>query len=195
MVTRVWRGHSGQSLLMAARDDAGGGTRTIAHSTRRRQGLGERHEMHYTGHVPEAPLSQVAGSAACCGTSFRACARCSCAADGGSAAGRFVRSHLIPSRLSKCPRSCLLMSLYERPCAFRSWRNSWWMLPTIVSSSLQWTMEQHVDIPVPGRGGRYAGLQGFLPRQSSTTPYFREVRISERIVEQFAIPSSERTYF
>ena len=42
-------------------------------------------------------------------------------------------------------------------------------VPTIVSYSwLQLSMEQNVDIPVPGRGGRIAGLQGFLPRQSST---------------------------
>ena len=43
-------------------------------------------------------------------------------------------------------------------------------VPTIVSySSLQRTMEQHVDIPVPpGRGGRNAGLQGSLPGQSAT---------------------------
>ena len=37
-------------------------------------------------------------------------------------------------------------------------------VPTIVSySSLQRTLEQHVDIPVPGRGGPICGLQGFLP--------------------------------
>ena len=37
-------------------------------------------------------------------------------------------------------------------------------VPTIVSySSLQRIMEQNVDIPVPGGGGRNAGLQGFLP--------------------------------
>ena len=42
-------------------------------------------------------------------------------------------------------------------------------VPTIVSfSSLQRIMEHNVDIPVPGGGGRLAGLQGFLPRQSST---------------------------
>ena len=29
-------------------------------------------------------------------------------------------------------------------------------------------MEQNVDIPVPGRGGRNVSLQGFLPEQSST---------------------------
>ena len=35
-------------------------------------------------------------------------------------------------------------------------------VPTIASySSLQRTVEQNVDIPVPGRGGRIAGLQGF----------------------------------
>ena len=43
-------------------------------------------------------------------------------------------------------------------------------VPTIVSySSLQRTVEHRVDIPVPGRGGRSSGLQGFLPGQSSTT--------------------------
>ena len=58
-------------------------------------------------------------------------------------------------------------------------------VPTIVSySSLQRTVEQHVDIPVPGRGGRISGFQGFLPEQSSTAPQFSEERISERIVEQ-----------
>ena len=42
-------------------------------------------------------------------------------------------------------------------------------VPTIISfSSLQRIVEQNVDIPVPGGGGRLAGLQCFLPRQSST---------------------------
>ena len=58
-------------------------------------------------------------------------------------------------------------------------------VPTIISySSLQRTLEQHVDIPVPGGGGRIVGLQGFPPRQSSSAPYSREELISERIVEQ-----------
>ena len=38
------------------------------------------------------------------------------------------------------------------------------------SSSLQRTLEQHVDIPVPVGGGFMAGLGGFLPGQSSTAP-------------------------
>ena len=42
-------------------------------------------------------------------------------------------------------------------------------VPMIVSYSwLQLRMEQNVDIPVCGRGGRSSGLQGFFPRQSST---------------------------
>ena len=58
-------------------------------------------------------------------------------------------------------------------------------VPTIVSySSLQRTMEQNVDIPVPGRGRRISGRQGFLPRQSSTALHGSQERISERIVEQ-----------
>ena len=44
-------------------------------------------------------------------------------------------------------------------------------VPTTNSfSSLQRTVEQHADIPVPGGGGRLAGLQSFLPGQSSTAP-------------------------
>ena len=34
--------------------------------------------------------------------------------------------HFFAGRLSKCPRSCLSMSLCARPCALRSWWNSWW---------------------------------------------------------------------
>ena len=45
-------------------------------------------------------------------------------------------------------------------------------------------MEQHVDIPVPRRGGRNAGLQGCLPGQSSTASQLSLERISERIAEQ-----------
>ena len=63
-------------------------------------------------------------------------------------------------------------------------------VPTIVSySSLQRIMAQTVDIPVPGGGGRNAGLQGFPPEQSSTAALSSAERISERIVEQcFDIP-------
>ena len=43
-------------------------------------------------------------------------------------------------------------------------------------------LEQIVAIPVPGGGGRLAGLQGFLPGQSSTAP---QERISGRIMGQF----------
>ena len=58
-------------------------------------------------------------------------------------------------------------------------------VPTIVScSSLQRTMAQLVDLPVPGRGGRNAGLQGFPSEQSSTATLSSAERISERIVEQ-----------
>ena len=42
-------------------------------------------------------------------------------------------------------------------------------VPTVVSySSLQQqSVEQNVDIPVPGTRGDHGGLQGFLPRQGS----------------------------
>ena len=45
-------------------------------------------------------------------------------------------------------------------------------------------MEQNVDIPVPGRGGRISGLQGFPPGQNSTARRSSKKRISGRIVEQ-----------
>ena len=58
-------------------------------------------------------------------------------------------------------------------------------VPTIVSYAwLQLHMEQNVDIPVPGQGGRISGLQRFSPGQSSTALHSSEERISERIVEQ-----------
>ena len=58
-------------------------------------------------------------------------------------------------------------------------------VPTIISySSLQRTVEQSVNIPVPGREEQHVGLQGFLPRQRSTALHASQERSSERIVEQ-----------
>ena len=58
-------------------------------------------------------------------------------------------------------------------------------VPTIISySSLQRTVEQNVNIPVPGRGGQQVGLHGFLSRQRSTALHASQERNSERIVEQ-----------
>ena len=65
-------------------------------------------------------------------------------------------------------------------------------VPTTVSysSSFQRTVEQHVDTPVPGDGGRPSfGLQGFSSGQRSTASPSRK-RISERIVEQIVDPVS-----
>ena len=45
-------------------------------------------------------------------------------------------------------------------------------------------MEQHVDIPVPRRGGRLAGPQAFPPEQSSTASQLSLERTSVRIAEQ-----------
>ena len=59
-------------------------------------------------------------------------------------------------------------------------------VPTIISYSsvFQQTLEQIVDIPVRGRGGRNVDLQGFRPGQGPTAPYSSLERISEQIVEQ-----------
>ena len=58
-------------------------------------------------------------------------------------------------------------------------------VPTIrsFSSLFQRSVEEHVDIPVPGGGGPSSGLQGFSSGQSSTASPSK-IRISERIVEQ-----------
>ena len=64
-------------------------------------------------------------------------------------------------------------------------------VPTIISySSLQQTVEQHVDIPVPGGRGPSSGLQGFSSGQSSTALPSSKKRISERIMEQIVDPVS-----
>ena len=64
-------------------------------------------------------------------------------------------------------------------------------VPTVISySSLQRTVEQHVDIPVPGGGGSVSSLHGFFPRQRSTASLSSKKCISERIVEQIVDPVS-----
>ena len=66
-----------------------------------------------------------------------------------------ILPHDIPPRRS-CRHTQLVDQLVEVPT------------PVSYSLLLQRTVEQHVDIPVPVGGGRNAGLQGFLPEQSST---------------------------
>ena len=51
-------------------------------------------------------------------------------------------------------------------------------------------MKQQVDIPVPRRGGRSTGLQGFSSGQRSTATRSFMKRISERTVEQIVVPES-----
>ena len=57
-------------------------------------------------------------------------------------------------------------------------------VPTIVTYSfLQRIREQNVDIPVPGGGGRHAGLQGFRPGQSSSSSSHVPARVHEALDE------------
>ena len=81
-----------------------------------------------------------------------------------------ILPHDVPMRRS-CRDTQLVEQLVEVP-------------PPVFYSSLQRTVEQHVDIPVPGGGGRNVRLQGFLPEQSSTFSFSSSERISERIMEQ-----------
>ena len=78
----------------------------------------------------------------------------------------------LPSRLSMCPSLPFLFVLFSaRLCLSRSWWNSWWEVPTVLSYSLlqQRTAEQIIDFPVPGRGGgARGGLQGLPQGQGST---------------------------
>ena len=100
----------------------------------------------------------------------------------------FVRSHLILSRLSKCPRSCLFDVPMRAVLRDTQLVDQLVEVPTIISySSLQRTVEQHVDIPLPGRGGRNAGLQCISFGQSSTASQLSLERVSERIAEQSSI--------
>ena len=82
-----------------------------------------------------------------------------------------ILPHDVPPR-----RWCRDTQLVEQPVEVST--------PVSYSSLLQRTVEQHVDIPVPVGGGRNAGLQGFLPEQSSTSTFSSAERISERIMEQ-----------
>ena len=102
----------------------------------------------------------------------------------------FSMSSFPSMQLSKCPRSrptrCPHFAV-SAVCRFAEQMAEQLVeVPTIISySSLQsWTVEQSVNIPVPGRGGQHVGLQGFLPRQRSTALQASQERSSERIVEQ-----------
>ena len=65
-------------------------------------------------------------------------------------------------------------------------------VPTTISvASLFMQRLVELGTPVPGVGGRNAGLHGLLHGQGSTATHSSEERISERIVEQIAFPSSE----
>ena len=73
-------------------------------------------------------------------------------------------------------------------------------VPTIISfSSLQRTMEQHVDIPDPGGGGRHADLQGFLPetrflRNALLSGLWSRSLISPFLLEVFKIFAQIRVH-
>ena len=91
------------------------------------------------------------------------------------------------SRLSKCPRfrPTPVSPRRRRVRLAEQTAEQLVEVPTIISySSLQRTVEQNVNIPVPGRGGQQVGLQGFLPRQRSTAVHASLERSSEWIVEQ-----------
>ena len=92
-----------------------------------------------------------------------------------------------PSRSWKCPRSHLYPVLCRRRVRFAEQTAEQLVeVPTIISYSslLQRTVDQNVVIPVPDRGGRNLGLQGFSPIQSSTVQLASQKRSSERIMEQ-----------
>ena len=103
---------------------------------------------------------------------LRADPRRSCAANGGTAGG-FLQGfgRRGARRLSKCPRSHMILSL-----------SALWTSRIALRIA-----EQIVSTPVPR--GR---VQGFLPVQSSTAISPSGKRLSELIVEQFVCPSSAK---
>ena len=106
------------------------------------------------------------------------------------AADHLDRDFQVPELVIEVPKISLdvipLLTLFPEPQMAEQLVE----VPTTVSySSLQRTVEQHVDIPVPGGGGPSSGLQGFSSGQSSTASPSKK-RISERIVEQIVDPVS-----
>ena len=81
-----------------------------------------------------------------------------------------MRSHLILSRLSKYPRSCLSMSLCARPCALRSWPNSWWKCRR--------------SFPLPRYSGLWSSTSTFqlmmVEHQFLVFKVFRQDRVQQR---------------
>ena len=78
-------------------------------------------------------------------------------------------SHVFPSRLSQCRRSCLTKFLRDVCVATRSWGNSWWKCRRFSTSSNSGFASRSDDNPVPHGGrGVSGGPQGFLPRHSSS---------------------------
>ena len=82
----------------------------------------------------------------------------------------FDRLTTVAEPVIEVPKILPLDVLLQRLCRDTQLAEQLVEVPTIVSYSfLQLrTVEQNVDIPVPGREGRAFGLQGFLPGQGST---------------------------
>ena len=117
--------------------------------------------------------------------------RCSCAADGGTVAE--CRAVLCHASTGGCRVVIAVPKILphdvptRRLCRDTQLAEQLVEVPTIISGAslfLQWLME--LATPVPGGGGRIAGLHGLLHGQSSTATHSSEERISERIVEQIA---------
>ena len=164
--------------------------RTTAHSARRRQGPGRggaRVELH--GDDPEQlppqgrVLRHVVGHLSVPSlTGSRRSGRRSMWC--WTSSGRMIVC--FPSRLSKCPRSCLMMSPCELRFAIRSWRNSWWKCRRsypFPRCSGWWSRTWPFQFLVVE--GDSQVFKGFPPEQSSTATHSSKKRISERIVVQF----------
>ena len=97
----------------------------------------------------------------------------------------FVRSHLFLGQVIEVPKILLDDVPVRTAVRVPQLAQQLVEVPTIISySSLQRTVEQHVDIPVPGGGGPSFGLQDISSGQSSTATPSSKKRIPERIVEQ-----------
>ena len=100
--------------------------------------------------------------------------RCTCAADGGTAAGHIL--HFFDT-LTPDPKQVIeVPKILPDDVPMRTAVRDTQLAEQLVEvPKILYFLKQKVDIPVPGGGGRFAGLQGFLPGQSSTAPTVTQI--------------------
>ena len=84
-----------------------------------------------------------------------------------------ARSRLFLSRLSRCPRSCLMMSLCEPLFVIRNWRNSWWKCRRTRGTHLRWLPRGSFRAATSGDFSQDRVQQRLGPSRSLTFQFLR----------------------